>query len=437
MLGVAAGAALVSRIASAEEPLLEVYGTLYPFTEYVGTSGATAPGHANGASQVGAGAYSGSNDRGRLRMTAGTSNLGFRGSLTIVDELKVIWQVENAVPIDGNGPPNTFASRNSHVGLGGPWGSLIFGIWDTPYKWELATTLNPLRAGYVTDFTPIINTPGFGVGALNTASGYAAPSGAAMMMTASPSNAAFHRREANSIQYWSPKVAGFSARLDYTINEGRNATINPYLVSGSVGWEGAGLKLRYAFDYHHDYFGMASIGGALPAPNIVTTSSDQGHELIAQYTLDASPDFRTRLAATAEILSYKSSDTTAGDINAYSRPAFYALIEQSIYKSHVWAAYGQALDGSCKRVGGADCSTAGLGAKYATLGYLFALSEKTNIHVIGYRIFNDPSSQHVTFPPLGPLAAGADQMGIGVGIIHSFGVPIFERKPAEAAPEKK
>jgi predicted porin len=438
IVGVAVAIASTPEVASAQEPLLEVYGTLYPFTEYVGTSGATAPGYANGASQVGAGAYSGNNDRSRLRMTAGTSNLGFRGSLNLVnDKLRLIWQVENAVPIDGNGPPNTFASRNSHVGFGSPWGSLIFGIWDTPYKWELATTLNPLRAGYVTDFTPIINTPGFGVGALNTVSGYAPPTGAPMMMTASASNAAFHRREANSIQYWSPKVAGFSARLNYTINEGKNAAISPYLVSGSVGWEGVGLKVRYAVDYHHDYFGMASIGGALPAPNGVTTSSDMGHEVIAQYTLDVNPDFRTRIAATAELLSYKSSDTTVGDIDRFSRPAFYAILEQSLYKSHAWLAYGQALDGSCKRVGGGACSTAGLGAKYVTIGYLYALTEKTNIHVIGYRVFNDVSSQHVTFPALGPMAAGADQMGVGIGIIHSFGVPIFESQPAATPVEKK
>ena len=89
--------------------------------------------------------------------------------------------------------------------------------------------MSPLQAGYVADYTPIINTPGFGVGALNTASSFAA---------GSPSNAAFCRREANSIQYWSPTLAGFSARASYTINEGRNSGspmapgTNPYLFSG-------------------------------------------------------------------------------------------------------------------------------------------------------------------------------------------------------------
>src|SRR5688500_9124222 len=52
---------------------LEVYGSLLPFLEYVGTSGATAAGYMGSATQVPAAAYTGINDPGRLRMTAGTS----------------------------------------------------------------------------------------------------------------------------------------------------------------------------------------------------------------------------------------------------------------------------------------------------------------------------------------------------------------------------
>ncbi len=58
----------------------EFYGTLLPFTEYVNSSGATRAGYAGKASQVPAAAYTGVNDPGRLRMTAGTSGVGFKGS---------------------------------------------------------------------------------------------------------------------------------------------------------------------------------------------------------------------------------------------------------------------------------------------------------------------------------------------------------------------
>jgi predicted porin len=430
----AASAAHVSEAAAADGPDLEIYGSVLPFLEYVGTSGATVPGFTGGASQVPAAAYTGTNDPYRFRMTAGTSNIGFRGSLDVVENLKLIWQVESAVPIDGNGPPNTFASRNSQIGFAGGWGSLTFGIWDTPWKTSTLVTLNPIMGGYVPDYTSVISTPGFGVGALNTAQGFSA---------GSASNAAFYRREANSIQYWSPTVAGFSARLAYTINEGRNTgsamtmapPTNPYLFSGYVGWDGGGFRIRYAYELHHDYFGMAQLGGTAPAPApAVTSSSDMGHQVTAQYTLTATPTIRTRLAATAEFLRYKSQDTTADAIDEFSRPAFYGLIEQSFSQHHVWIAYGQALEGNCGRVGGGNCSTSRLGAKLATLGYLFAINERTNIHLVGYRVFNDNSARYVTFPPLSANAPGADTMGVGVGVIHVFNVGITGRPAASQGP---
>jgi hypothetical protein len=409
----------------------EFYGTLLPFTEYVNSSGATRVGYAGKASQVPAAAYTGVNDPGRLRMTAGTSGVGFKGSLEIVENLKLIWQVENAVPIDGNGPPNTFASRNSHVGFTGDWGTIFFGIWDTPWKQALLP-VSPIAGGYVADYSPIISTPGFGVGALNTAQGWAPASG---------SNAAFYRREVNSIQYWSPTLAGFSARLSFTINEGRNTgnaftpRTNPYLVSGNVGWDGAGLKVRYAYEMHHDFFGMAQLGGTpwqtaapmagAPTPTPVKTSTDQGHQLTAIYTLKASPVLQTRFAASGEFLQYKQDDTNAGAIEQFARPAFYGLVEQAFGPHHVWGAYGMALEGSCKREGGAACSTSGLGAMFATLGYLFAFNERSNIHVIGYRVFNDVSARYVTFPALSPMAPGADTMGVGIGFIHAFKVGLL------------
>ena len=126
---------------------VEFYGALLPFLERVSTSGATPPGFTGGASQVQDSYYTGVNQPARFRMTSGTSGVGFRGTLDLLENLKVTWQVESAVPIDGNGP-NTWASRNSHLGFTGGWGTLIWGIWDTPWKWAHVTTINPIRAGY-------------------------------------------------------------------------------------------------------------------------------------------------------------------------------------------------------------------------------------------------------------------------------------------------
>ena len=397
---------------------LEVYGALLPFLDHVSTGGATAPGFTGGASQVQDSLYTGINAPARFRMTAGTSAIGFRGTLAVLSQLKVIWQVENAVPIDGEGP-NTFASRNSHLGFSGGWGSLIWGNWDTPWKWATLVTINPIEGSFVPDYLAILSTPGFGVTAVNTTS----------LLQGGVTNAAFYRREANSVQYWSPIVAGFSTRLSVTIDESRPSPAdvpgpppNPWLVSGYLGFDGGGLRIRYAYELHHDYFGMYNLGELMSdAP---TSSNDQGHQLTIQYALKLGPELRTRVVGTGELLSYQTNDTVTDAFDSYTRPAFYALLEQTVFGHRVWVAYGQAFEGKCHRVGGNPCSTAGLSAKDVSAGYLYAFTPTAQVYLAGYRVMNDVSSMHSPFPPLNSQAPGSSITGFGAGIFYSFGVGI-------------
>jgi hypothetical protein len=403
---------------------VSVYANVLPFTEYIKSENATPPGFTGGADQVPLEDYTGFDAKPRFRMTPGTSNIGFRGTWALFDQLALTWQIESGVPIDGTGPPNTIASRNSHIGFTGDWGTLIFGNWDTPWKTATLVTINPIRGGFVPDYTSILGTPGFGVSALNSTS----------VFLGSISNAAFYRREPNSFQYWSPTLAGFSLRLDYALNEGRPSQAdvvggrvpNPYLLSGYVGFDGGGLRVRYAYELHEDYFGMSQLGGSVPAPSDeVTSSTDQGHQGTLQYVLTISPKLRTRLVGTAEILNYKASDTTPDAINEYSRPAFYALLEQSFFGHRVWAAYGHNFAGECRRVGGGACSTTGLSARLMTLGYMFELNEDLNLHLVGYRLYNDASSRHSTYVILEPDAPGADLTAVGLGMFYAFDVGLY------------
>ena len=397
---------------------VEFFGALLPFIERVGTSGATPSGFTGGASQVLDSAYSGTNGPARFRMTAGSTGLGFRGTFELFEQLKLTWQVESGVPIDGNGP-NTWASRNSHIGFTGDWGTLLWGIWDTPWKWATLVTINPIKGSFVPDYTALLSTPGFGVGAVNTTS----------LLQGGVSNAAFYRRESNSVQYWSPTIAGFSARLSVTINEERPnpaevmVVPDPYLVSGYVGFDGGGLRIRYAYEMHHDYFGMYNLGALLS--DAARTSLDQGHQLTVQYALAFHPEIRTRLVATGELLSYQSTDTVPDAFDKYSRPAFYALLEQTVFGHRLWVAYGQAMPGECHRVGGNACSTTGLGASMWSVGYLHAFDDDLLLYFVGYRVINDVSARHSTFPALNADAPGSDVTGIGMGIFYSFNVGLF------------
>jgi predicted porin len=442
-------------------PTLEVYLTAMPFVEFVDPTTPTernavvTPGHI-GTSQV---SYTGIDGPRRFRMTGGTSHFGVRGTLPFHPQFKIIGQLETALPLDGNPNPWEAAvpNRNTYLGFAGDWGTLAFGLLDTPYKWLALTTVNPIKAGYVADYSPIIGTPGFVVTGINSAQSFTG---------SGPSNTAFDRREPNSLQYWSPTLAGLYARAGVSINENRQAEerdptlvtpinpggllsseTNPYIVSIGGGFDldkllpecaFCALRLRYAWESHHDYFGLSYLT-LVEAPGVdIQRANDWGNRAIVEYSLPIVEDFKTRVLGMGEHLKYTlnmlphNPVAVAGRVNMYQRLAFYALLEQTIYQHHVWGAYGRAFAGTCTRTPNIDgtpapCSTADLGAQYLMAGYMYALSEKAQAFVMGYRLSNERSALYVTTPalPREGLSPGYDQTGVGVGFYYSFGADVL------------
>ncbi|HEY0479314.1 MAG TPA: porin [Kofleriaceae bacterium] len=410
-------------------PLVEIYGTLFPFLESVRSTGATTAASApvpgmTGASQVGAGAYTGLNQPGRLRMDAGTTNLGFRGGVEVVHDLSVIWQIETGVQFDnGAAGASTIGSRNTQIGLTGSWGTLFLGSWDTPYKWSTVSLVNPVRGGFLADYNSILNTPGFGIGAVTTQSGRVA--GAA--------DAAFDRRQGNAIQYWTPKIGGLSARLLYSIDEGRNATtlaapsIKPSILGAAVTFEAGPILLRDAFEAHLDYFGMSQIGGSPGGSPNNRHSTDWGNKVMAQF-LNRANGFDTRIVGVFDFLSYKNDDIVMGAINKFSRPGVYGLIDQSFGKHHLWVGGGKAFEGSCEKVGVTDCTTTKLGATDLVVGYLYRATKSLDFFAAAYRIGNDPSASYTTSPPLGApqvTAPGIAIESVGIGLWYTFSAKVI------------
>lgn len=421
--------------ADAPTPLVEIYGALVSFLEYGSTSGATRPG-ATGTSQVTT--YSGLRAPPRFVLDVGTSNLGFRGGVDLTDQLAVIWQVESGVQFDGTTVANTIASRNTQIGLSGPWGSAFVGSWDTPFKWATLATVNPIRAGFTPDYNSILSGPGFGVATVITQPGRANAA----------ADASFERRQGNSVQYWSPVYRGLSARLAASLDEGRTAStamapsIRPAIFSGMVGYDRGPLKLRYAFEAHFDYFGLSQQGGSPGDTASNRSSTDLGHRVVASYT-HAAAGFDTRATGVFEYLSYKNDDTNpmnAMAVGEHARAAYYGIVDQTLFgKHHVWVVAAQADKGSCKIISGAACSTDGLGAREGVIGYIYRASKDTDLYAAAYRIINDKSASYSTFPPLGgPAAPGADVQAFGIGMLYQFSATVLRgthaQRPPPAAP---
>jgi predicted porin len=416
MLLAAAAASAAATAASADEVV--VYGLAMPFLENVKTQNATNGVPSERPALVPASAYTGINDDARWRISSGTSNLGFRGSETLGPGLKVVWQMESAFQVDQNTGPG-WSGRNSKIGLQSPvWGEVNLGQWDTPYKF-VSLQVNPLRAGYVFDYTPIMGNPGFGVPATTTQ----------FLRTGGKPDAAFDRRQGNLIQYWSPRWAGFSFRGSWSTDEGRTdntattAGIRPQQFSAALIYDAGPLSVRYAYDRHDDYFGLSALStaGSSPAASFANKSSkDEAHKLVVLWRIHD-----TRIAAEGEQIRYRNDETLAGGLREYKRSAWYALVEQFFWNgaSSVWVAYGRAQDGSCQRVGGASCSTRDLGAQYWNVGWIYRFSRRTEVFLTYYKVDNRASGTYSVQPIVnvaGVVAPGADTVGAGLGIAHYF-----------------
>ena len=120
------------------------------------------------------------------RVNSNSSRLGVRGSEALGGGLSAIFQIESAVNADISG--GVLASRETFVGLQGTWGTFKMGYFLAPYD----------------DIHPIFgNVPTLTTSILSTASIWAQGS-------QSTDNGGFDNRNANSIRYDSPRIAGFT-----------------------------------------------------------------------------------------------------------------------------------------------------------------------------------------------------------------------------------
>lgn len=410
-----AGACALPVGLSAQASEVQIYGTFLPFLDHIKTSGATAPGLSpanGGATQVAAAAYTGDlgNLPGRNRITSGTSNLGFKGSYKVSDDLKIIWQIESAISPDGDAP-NSLTSRNSCLGLEGSWGRVFYGNWDTPYKYPI------LFVGAMRGLNPFDNAltanPGFNVPGTTTQNGRAN----------TKADAAFNRRQGNSVQYWSPTVNGFSGRIAYSVNEGKTTatatvpSVSPELWSVLLSYKAGAFNISYGHERHSDYFGLAQLGGSAGATATNASSKDLGHELVAAYAFSTG----TKVSAIVERLSYDTDDTVVGKVNHYERDAWYLLVQQRWGAHQVFGSYGKAAAGKATVVGGGPATTNGLGGAQWSLGYSFGLTKTADLYTSVYGMSNERSASYALFPPVGTgVAPGASSTGFGLGILYTF-----------------
>lgn len=418
--GMLIGLAMGMGVCQTGQAQVQIYGHLTPMMDWVSVSGRQAPASAVRPTQAPAGAVSAPALSG-TRLLSSISYFGMRGREDLGDGYAAIWQIETPVAFDGKST-GAIAGRNSNVGVKGPFGTAFMGNWDTPYQWSTLAVGSPVRNPYTGDLSTILSNPGFNVPNTTTQSGRV--NGAA--------DATFNRRQGNSLQYWTPEWAGLQLRFSYSLSNGSVATragdITPQVFGAGLEYANGGLRVRYAYEMHKDYFGLAWLG-APPSANPsnvgsrATGSRDDAHKVLIVFTYA-----NTKWVAGWDRLTYRTNDGTVGNLDRYRRDAVYAMVQHWFGggRHSVWIGGGYAMDGACSRTGGAPCRTDGLGATQMNLGYRYDFSKLTDVYLAYYQIINRAWGGYGFSPRPnfgtgnGGAPPGAHYRGIGIGIEHSF-----------------
>ncbi|MGC7403125.1 porin [Pandoraea pneumonica] len=355
----AVGGVVAAGMACADE--VQIYGRLYTTLEYnwqsSGNNGQSTP--------------------STTRMTNDRSVWGLRGNENLGGGYRAIWQIESDLTLP-NGAGG-MASRDSRVGLDGPFGTFFLGNWTTPFteSTKAFDPFYPTTAGYM-------SLMGNG----------SAPSADNVSNTTS-----FDRRQQNSVNYVSPTWRGLSAAAQWGVNQERVAlSRNPMLLSFSVTYTAGPLVLTAAQENHRDYQG--------------NHTEDNGTKIGASYRLFAG----TVVSAAYERLRYQTPTT------AVRRDAVYLSLVQRLGPGNLmagvtWAGNGV---GNTKTPIGFISSGSETGAMQYTLGYDYALSRRTSLVAFYSHITNGSRASYNWAINSVPNVTGGSLSLVALGMKHAF-----------------
>ncbi|MBL8510506.1 MAG: porin [Betaproteobacteria bacterium] len=358
-LAVAAATVVPAAMAQTANPVT-LYGRVYETLEFVKSSG-------NANSPLAS---------SRVRVSDYSSFLGVRGTEDLGGGLKAFFQVETAFRADQSAA-TAFATRNSAVGLTGAWGSALIGRWDSPFK---------------------VATVGIDVFGDLTMGGITA---------ALNDRGNFDRRLNDTVQYWSPTIGGFQARLAYGSNEGKTATTNPSVISYSIAYTQGPFNVGYAYERHEDQFRAYTLPPATSA--MPTAGADErGSAIFGTATFGP-----VKVGVMAQ--KFKKNNGTPTPIT--DQRADMANVTYTLDKNQFIYQYMRSKDGAAVGPNQPRC-------KVNTLGYFYNFTKRTSLLAQYVLIKNSTFGQCdlATNPLAGSAAipAGEDPRGVAVGFRHVF-----------------
>jgi len=385
----------VAPAAALAQSSVQIYGTLNADVESVKAEGG-----------------SGTNFSSRSRVTSNSSNIGFRGTEDLGQGRAAFFQVESGVGIDNGTSSGFWASRNSGVGLRSEYGQVLLGQWDSPYKFA-TLRIDPTGDTGIAAYTGVLG----GTGSITAGQG-----GSNFAERAS-----FDRRVSNVAQYWTPAWKGLSGRFAYgagDTNIGSPSTgvpegsgLKPSLFAGAALYEDGPLYATLAYEQHNDFQSLNTLLGAA-----ASKGKDQAWKAGVQYGF---LDNTLTLGTIVEWLQYKADDIN-GLGSLERKVTNWYVVGKYQLDAHAFAlSYGQKGQEKLSGAGFSDLPDSR--ARQISARYGYSLSKRTQLYAVATRISNGSNAfQEFGNSPITSTtlfrdpARGADPVGFGVGMIHTF-----------------
>lgn len=295
-----------------------------------------------------------------MMVASNASRFGLKGSEDIMHGLKAMWQVESTVALDE--ATGTLADRNSFVGVGGGFGTLRIGNYDTPMK-MISRNIDPFndQAG---DSRNILGAAG-----------------------------KFDERSKNSISYSSPSMGG--------------ATIDALYATGAVGK----TLLSAAVNYRMEKMLYVGLGYEMHGGSYNTggTEGEAAYRVGLSYSV-----------AGATIAGLYQGSSNVGGVKDSERAVMGGSVAYKLGDDTVKVQYYMANE---KKVG--STTTADSNGAVLAFGFDHAMSKATTVYVAYAMSMNGDAATFSAAGAGGhnygvTTTAKKDAMNLSFGVAHNF-----------------
>ena len=341
---------------------------------------------------------------------------------------------------------NNWCSRNSKLGLSGPWGEVMFSGWLTPYNEITAQWIDPFYdAGSHTHSTllgnvgwgPNYGNPGFDAPGIGYGDGVGGQG--------------FMRRKSNMYQWFSPNWGGLHMRVGWSNNnqfaheESTANDLDPSILSIGIAYTTAineTDELWLGFGYQeHDEFAAVSLACA--------DSNDETMRFAARYIHDWGNGHSTRLSWAYEEMEYDWDSCTAATTPAgtVAGPFDFTRTNGMVdFEREAWLVSGkhdfpgpldfrfmymEADDFDCGAsmesiMDGRSTNCAGInenssGAEAFSVGLYYTLPAGTELRMVYGEVDNDSNSANgFGISSAGGACAGCEEESFQFGVVQWF-----------------